>query len=503
MKYRILSMILVILILGFLNLSAQIPRIINYQGKLLGQDEQPVPEREYKLTFSIYTEDGTLLWSEIHQSVFIAGGVFQAHIGSMQFLDLPFDQPYFLGITVGDDEELTPRMLLTSAAYSFNAEKINGIRASAEPEANSLYPLGNDGKFQASVLPSASAGNFIKKNEPDTSRATSTSPLLLISNLGTGDGINGRSVDGTGIAGRSDNSDGVSGRTDASGKSGVFGFSTDGRGVVGRSNNNDGVVGWTDADSKSGVYGHTSNSSAYSIFGRNEATESYGYIGGGHAVYGKTNSVYHGGHFETSGGFSAAVYGKTTGAMSYAGFFLAAGNYTYGIYAEGPSGQYNGCAALFKGNVEIRSLTSDETVVELGEGLDYSEGFDVVEKSEIAPGTILVIDSDNPGNLAVSAQAYDKKVAGIVAGGKGLNSGVKLGSSQFDLDVALAGRVYCFVDASYGEVLPGDLLTTSSTPGFAMAVKNFNKAQGAILGKAMEKLAKGEKGQILVLVTLQ
>ena len=120
----------------------------------------------------------------------------------------------------------------------------------------------------------------------------------------------------------------------------------------------------------------------------------------------------------------------------------------------------------------------------------YSEGFDVVQKSEIAPGTVLVIDAENPGNLAVSTQAYDKKVAGIVAGAKGLGSGVKLGSGQFDLDVALAGRVYCFVDASYGEVLPGDLLTTSATPGFAMVVKNIKKAQGAILGKAMEKLAK-------------
>jgi len=81
--------------------------------------------------------------------------------------------------------------------------------------------------------------------------------------------------------------------------------------------------------------------------------------------------------------------------------------------------------------------------------------------------------------------------------------GVKLGSNEFDFDVALAGRVYCNVDASYGEVNPGDLLTTSPSSGYAMVVKDHKKAQGAILGKAMEKLSKGEKGQILVLVTLQ
>ena len=36
-----------------------------------------------------------------------------------------------------------------------------------------------------------------------------------------------------------------------------------------------------------------------------------------------------------------------------------------------------------------------------------------------------------------------------------------------------------------------------------MVVTDYTKAQGAILGKAMEKLEKGKKGQILVLVTLQ
>jgi hypothetical protein len=36
-----------------------------------------------------------------------------------------------------------------------------------------------------------------------------------------------------------------------------------------------------------------------------------------------------------------------------------------------------------------------------------------------------------------------------------------------------------------------------------MVVKDHAKAQGAILGKAMEKLTYGEKRQILVLVTLQ
>jgi hypothetical protein len=68
--------------------------------------------------------------------------------------------------------------------------------------------------------------------------------------------------------------------------------------------------------------------------------------------------------------------------------------------------------------------------------------------------------------------------------------------------VALSGRVYCWVDTSYGAVKPGDLLTTSNTPGHAMKATNAVKAHGAIIGKAMTGLKKG-KGLVLVLVALQ
>ncbi len=147
---------------------------------------------------------------------------------------------------------------------------------------------------------------------------------------------------------------------------------------------------------------------------------------------------------------------------------------------------------------------SDGTdIVELGEGLDYAEGFDVSAQDKIEPGSVLVIDEDNPGKLALSNTSYDTKVAGIVAGAKGLGSGVRLGAGQFDYDVALAGRVYCKVDATEEAVEPGDLLTTSATPGYAMKASDYTHAQGAILGKAMESIEKGQKGKILVLVTLQ
>jgi hypothetical protein len=156
-----------------------------------------------------------------------------------------------------------------------------------------------------------------------------------------------------------------------------------------------------------------------------------------------------------------------------------------------------------RGNIGIRSEGANQIVLELGEGLDYAEGFDVTDERQVGPGAVLIIDPTNPGKLAISHKPYDSKVAGIVAGANGQGSGVRLGADQFDFDVALAGRVYCNVDASEAGVQPGDLLTTSATPGYAMKVTDYARAQGSILGKAMQKLEKGKKGQILVLVTLQ
>jgi len=153
--------------------------------------------------------------------------------------------------------------------------------------------------------------------------------------------------------------------------------------------------------------------------------------------------------------------------------------------------------------VTIRDESTEAIALELGTGLDYAEGFNVSDKTNIEPGTVLCIDPENPGRLKISGAAYDSKVAGIVAGANKLGSGIVLGKGAHDFNVALAGRVYCNVDATQAEIKAGDLLTTSARPGYAQKVTDYPKSRGAILGKAMENLAKGQTGQILVLVTLQ
>jgi hypothetical protein len=68
--------------------------------------------------------------------------------------------------------------------------------------------------------------------------------------------------------------------------------------------------------------------------------------------------------------------------------------------------------------------------------------------------------------------------------------------------VALTGRVYGLLDADRGAIKPGDLVTTSDTPGHGMKASDPDQARGAIIGKAMTGLDHG-KGLVLILVSLQ
>lgn len=149
--------------------------------------------------------------------------------------------------------------------------------------------------------------------------------------------------------------------------------------------------------------------------------------------------------------------------------------------------------------------TTTTNVLEITGGADLSEAFDVSAK-DVQPGMVVSIDPENPGKLRIASEPYDMTVAGIVSGANGVNSGMVMGQKGSIADgahpVALSGRVYCLADASGAAIVPGDLLTTSSTPGHAMKVLDSSQASGAIIGKAMTPLAHGEKGLVLVLVSL-
>jgi len=144
-------------------------------------------------------------------------------------------------------------------------------------------------------------------------------------------------------------------------------------------------------------------------------------------------------------------------------------------------------------------------VLRINGGADIVEGFHTVDDIVAEPGSVMVIDPNNPGELTVSTEAYDLKVAGVVSGANGVNPGLHLGQDGVldgDTKVAMSGRVYVKCSAENGAIRPGDLLTTASIPGHAMKVTDAARGNGSIIGKAMSTLD-DESGMVLVLVNLQ
>ena len=153
--------------------------------------------------------------------------------------------------------------------------------------------------------------------------------------------------------------------------------------------------------------------------------------------------------------------------------------------------------AYIGGNASVCSLT-------IRGGCDLAEPFATTEPG-IEKGSVVVIDRAHPGQLKLSSQPYDTRVAGVISGANGIHPGIALhqeGALEGGQNVALTGRVYVLADATHGAIEPGDLLTTSETPGHAMKVNDYAKSPGAILGKAMSALEAG-RGYVLVLVSLQ
>ena len=292
---RSIFITLIIFILSMAGLEAQIPRMINYQGALMGSDKVPVEDGNYKIKFTIYDASDNTLWIEVHSQVFISGGIFNVLLGSVTPLDIVFDKPYSLGIKIGNDAELAPRMLLTSSAYSLNSERINGYEVSSTPKANKILPLDSSGKIPRAILPEGtSTGNFLSKNIADTTRGSANNEMLRIENTGTGRGMTVISAASHGIYGKSNGSSaGIEGEGGGTGP-----------GVRGSSNTNHGVIGYSTANDKAGIYGN--NTAGTGVWGNSQ---------NGHGVYGQSNNGRGVKGVSDAGG----VYGESTQGVAVEG----------------------------------------------------------------------------------------------------------------------------------------------------------------------------------------
>lgn len=235
------------------------------------------------------------------------------------------------------------------------------------------------------------------------------------------------------------------------------------------------------------------------VRGQNNGTSGSGigvwgsHAGGGWGGYFTSATGY--GVYATSGSAVTAIYGYNSGTGNGVRGYSVDG---YGGYFD--TGVSGGAALYVVGTASVGVLT-------IRGGADLAENFEFKDTAQtIEPGMVVMIDDEHEGGMEIAAGAYNRRVAGIVSGANELSAGMVLGQFEGQENakpIALSGRVWTFVDATLAAVEPGDLLTTSDTPGYAMPVVDHDRAHGATIGKAMSRLSKGEKGMVLVLVNLQ
>ncbi|MDA3844635.1 MAG: hypothetical protein PF588_09745 [Candidatus Kapabacteria bacterium] len=121
-----LSLLVMVLIAALMpvQVNAQIPKLINYQARLIDSDGEYL-ENDQQITFTLFADEtgGAQLWSEV-QDVTVSNGFINVYLGSNAPVNLDFDEEYWLEVTIGTGDPYT-RTQLSTVPYSFNAVKAN------------------------------------------------------------------------------------------------------------------------------------------------------------------------------------------------------------------------------------------------------------------------------------------------------------------------------------------------------------------------------------------
>ncbi len=131
----------------------------------------------------------------------------------------------------------------------------------------------------------------------------------------------------------------------------------------------------------------------------------------------------------------------------------------------------------------------------LGGGGDLAETVRPAPGATLLPGQVVrVVGVDAHGPLvAPSVDEYDTAVLGIVSSAGDLEPAVTFGrtGAPGEQAVALAGQVYCLVDADAAPIRAGDVLVSAGRAGHARRADPDCAPPGSIVGKALEDLAAG------------
>ncbi|MCJ7458342.1 MAG: hypothetical protein MUP17_05065 [candidate division Zixibacteria bacterium] len=332
MRQRALFLGVMVWLLVCVSASADVPKLINFQGRLTDASGKFVPDGNYSVMFRFYTDSigGIPKWTET-QEVIVSKGLFNVILGSITPIpDSIFNSLYtWLGIKVQIDPEMTPRQRLSSLGYSYrtvkadtssysmNSDKLDGLDAS-----DFLSPANDYGRSgvatdlyeQAITL----SEKYVNVAGPDSVYISSGTAFL-----GKASGSSASPM--YGIKGYADNAS-----FDACG--GYFSTSSAGTGL-----------------SHFGVYGagYSSYSSAYGVYGLADNTSTGWAVGGSFGTTSNGTGEHSGVRAGGSSSSSSSAYGyygqaqNTSTGNAYGGYFwtFSVGTGThYGVYASEAAG---------------------------------------------------------------------------------------------------------------------------------------------------------------------
>jgi len=384
MRYSVAAALIICMVVLIISASADIPQIINYQGKVTDIGGIPVADGTYEIRFRIYNDPtaGTLLWDDTHSSVQITDGVFNVALGESPLdpIDLAFDQDYWLLVTIAGDDQ-APRQRLGSVGYAYmTSGLVPGTEVSGSITTGTMSAI----KAVNSATVGINYGMYGSSNSVEGRAVYGYASATG----GYNRGVHGESAsdNGTGVYGYASSTDeeadtyGVRGECASGAGYGVYGLATatfgSTRGVYGQNYSSDGT-GVSGVSPKYGVSGNAiaTTGNTYGMYGTCESTD-------GRGVYGSAN---------VSTGTAYGVYGRT---LSPSG---------YGVYYEGGlggSGAMRTIVRTSQGPTAIEAVTATGNWIEdFGEG-QLVNGRCHVELDPLFLETV-TIDESNPMKVFV------------------------------------------------------------------------------------------------------
>jgi len=164
---------------------AAVPNGITQQGRVLDTDGNPVTT-EVAMTFTIYDDPtasaaGNVLWSEV-LNIQLDDGYFSARIGEDGDNKFPADlfdgSVRYLGITVGTDDELSPRARLASVPYAFVAGDAIGDIHPLTVSVNGKEVINKKGEWVGTPVDRALSSVLSLAKGASTSTTNSTSAVV-------------------------------------------------------------------------------------------------------------------------------------------------------------------------------------------------------------------------------------------------------------------------------------------------------------------------------------